>query len=202
MIKNIIFDIGNVLMEYRWAEALEDTGLSKETAQDIWTQMFDDNLWVMHDAGTATTDDLIKQFGARFPEYAKNIEEFLIHGERMHIKRPEIWEKVHTLKQLGYGIYLLSNYSEYLFKIHMKDAAFMDDIDGKLVSYEVNQVKPDRDIYETLLDRFSLDPRDCIFLDDRKENTDTAKALGIESITIESRKHLNEVLDELIKKRS
>ena len=202
MIKNIIFDIGNVLMEYRWAEALEDTGLSKETAQDIWTQMFDDNLWVMHDAGTATTDDLIKQFGARFPEYAKNIEEFLIHGERMHIKRPEIWEKVHTLKQLGYGIYLLSNYSEYLFKIHMKDATFMDDIDGKLVSYEVNQVKPDRDIYETLLDRFSLDPKDCIFLDDRKENTDTAKALGIESITIESRKHLNEVLDELIKKRS
>ncbi len=202
MLKNVIFDIGNVLMEYRWAEALEDTGISKEIANDIWSEMFDDELWVMHDAGTASVYDLIEQFGARFPKYADNIKEFLIHGERMNLPRPEVWEKVHTLKQLGYGIYLLSNYSEYLFKIHMKEALFMNDIDGKLVSYEVNQVKPDRDIYETLIEMYSLDPKECIFLDDRKENTDTAKALGIDSITIESREHINSVLEDLIKERS
>ena len=52
----------------------------------------------------------------------------------------------------------------------------MDDLDGRLVSYEIHQVKPGREIYETLLKRYDLDAGECLFLDDRKENTDTAKA--------------------------
>ena len=68
-----------------------------------------------------------------------------------------------------------------LLREHNKDCAIIttpwDDIDGKVVSYEIHQVKPDRGIYETLLNRFSLKPEECIFFDDRKENTDTAKAM-------------------------
>ena len=111
---------------------------------------------------------------------------------------PEVWEKIHILKEKGYRIYLLSNYSKYLFEMHTKDAAFMDDLDGRLVSYEVHQVKPDRDIYETLIKRYDLDPKECLFLDDRKENTDTAESLGIKSVTIESRQHVNSVIDDIL----
>ena len=74
----------------------------------------------------------------------------------------------------------------------------MDDLDGRLVSYEVHQVKPDRDIYETLLKRYDLDPKECLFLDDRKENTDTAESLGIKSVTIESRQHVNSVINDIL----
>ncbi len=74
----------------------------------------------------------------------------------------------------------------------------MDDLDGRLVSYEIHQVKPGREIYETLLKRYDLDAGECLFLDDRKENTDTAESLGIKSITIESRQHVNSVLDDIL----
>ena len=198
MIKNLVFDVGNVLMEYRWAEALEDTGLSREVAADIWNKMFDDELWVMHDAGTVSKDELIDRFGERFPEAAQNIKEFIIHGERMPIPRPEIWEKIHRLKLSGYKIYLLSNYSEYLFEMHTKDLPFMADLDGKVVSYEIHQVKPDEAIYLELLNRFGLKAEECVFFDDREENTDTAQRLGIKSYTVLSREHLNKMLDDIL----
>ena len=198
MIRNIIFDVGNVLMEYRWIDALVDTGLDREKAIQLGTTMLEDELWVLHDADTISRDDLISEFGKRYPEFAENIKEFIIHGERMNIPRPEVWEKIHILKQKGYRIYLLSNYSKYLFEMHTKDASFMDDLDGRLVSYEVHQVKPDKDIYKTLLKRYDLDAKECLFLDDRKENTDTAESLGIKSITIESRKHVNSVIDDIL----
>ena len=74
----------------------------------------------------------------------------------------------------------------------------MDDLDGRLVSYEIHRVKPGREIYDTLLNRYDLDASECLFLDDRKENTDTAESLGIKSITIESRQHVNSVLDDIL----
>ena len=201
MIKNLIFDVGNVLLEYRWVEALADTGLDMETAKKVFNEMFLNPLWVEADAGTKQQDELIVEFGKMFPSYAGNIKEFIMHGERMHLPRPEVWEKIHRLKEKGYAIYLLSNYSKFLFDIHTKGASFMDDIDGKVVSYEIHQVKPDRGIYETLLNRFSLNPEECIFFDDRKENTETAKELGIKTCTIESRDHINKVLSDLIEEK-
>ena len=198
MIRNLIFDVGNVLFEYRWIEALEDTGLSRQEAFETGTAMLQDDLWVRHDAATISTEDMISEFGKRYPKIAKNIEEFVLHGERMHIPRPEVWDKVHRLKLAGYRIYLLSNYSEYLFKMHTDGAPFMDDLDGRLVSYEVHQVKPNADIYETLLERYDLKPEECIFFDDRKENIDTAESLGIKSVTVESREHINSVLNDIL----
>lgn len=198
MLRNIIFDVGNVLLEYRWIEAIQDTGLSREKALDAGSKVFDNRLWVEFDAGNIDKDDLIKEYGKLYPEYEENIRQFIINADRMQLPRAEVWERVHRLKQKGFRIYLLSNYSEYLFSIHTAGVPFMDDLDGRLVSYEVHQVKPGRDIYETLLKRYDLDAKECLFMDDRKENTDTAISLGIRSITIESREHVNSVLDDIL----
>lgn len=198
MLRNIIFDVGNVLLEYRWIEAIQDTGLSREKALDAGNKVFDNRLWVEFDAGNISKDDLIKEYGKLYPMYEENIREFINNADRMQLAREEVWEMVHKLKEKGFKIYLLSNYSEYLFNIHTKGVPFMDDLDGRLVSYEIHQVKPGREIYEALLKRYDLDAGECLFLDDRKENTDTAESLGIKSITIESRQHVNSVLDDIL----
>ena len=198
MLRNIIFDVGNVLLEYRWIEAIQDTGLSREKALDAGNKVVDNRLWVEFDAGNISKDDLIKEYGKLYPMYEENIREFINNADRMQLAREEVWERVHKLKEKGFKIYLLSNYSEYLFNIHTKGVPFMDDLDGRLVSYEIHQVKPGREIYETLLKRYDLDAGECLFLDDRKENTDTAESLGIKSITIESRQHVNSVLDDIL----
>jgi len=199
MIKNLIFDVGNVLFHYRWMEALMDTGLTREEALDAGPKIFDETpLWREFDAGNVDLDGIIKGYGDLFPEYRENIKEFIINADRMPLDRPEVWEKMKVLKDKGYRLYLLSNYSEYLFNEHTKGKPFIDLIDGRIVSYEVHQIKPDESIYYSLLNKYDLNPNECVFFDDRPENTQTAQRLGIRSYTIESREHINEILQKYI----
>lgn len=154
--KNIIFDVGDVLLEYRWKDMLvQDYGMTEERAVQIGKSMFDDPLWSGLDLGNPL-EETICRYKKKYPEYAKEIRWFLTHGEYMHVKRPEVWEKVHELKKAGYGIYLLSNYSEDLFTKHTKGASFLNDIDGKVVSYQIHEIKPNSKIYLYLLDKYNL----------------------------------------------
>jgi len=199
MITNLIFDVGNVLFHYRWKEALMDTGMTREEADEAGRKVFDETpLWREFDAGNITLSDLIEEYGKLFPDIKDNIAEFVTRNERMPLDRPEVWEKMAVLKKKGYKIYLLSNYSEYLFTNHTKGKPFMDLLDGKVVSYEVHETKPDRPIYRELMRRYDLKPEECVFFDDREENTKTAEELGIKSFTVMSREHINELLEDII----
>ncbi|MBQ8038835.1 MAG: HAD-IA family hydrolase, partial [Lachnospiraceae bacterium] len=84
------------------------------------------------------------------------------------------------------------------FDTHTKDADFLNDIDGKVVSYEIHKIKPDPAIYEYLLEKYDLKPEESVFFDDRLENTEAAEKLGIKSYTITSKEYLLEVLDEYL----
>ena len=202
MIKNIIFDVGDVLLEYRWKDMLMDYGLSEEEAVKVGRMMFDDPLWTEMDlADSKKEQELILQYMEKYPEYAKIIFWFLNHAEYMHVQRTDVWERVHQIKQLGYKLYVLSNYPETMFEKHARHTAFMADMDGEVVSYQVNKVKPDPGIYQYLLEKYRLDPKECLFFDDRLQNTEAAEKMGITAITVVSKDFLLSKLDELIKMR-
>lgn len=198
MIKNIIFDVGDVLIEYRWKQMLIDYGCSEEDAVRIGAQMFDnpEKLWSTFDLGTMSDDEIIAEFSGKYPDDAKEIEWFIRHGEYMHVPRPKVWEKVHELKAKGYGIYILSNYPESLFKKHTEYADFMDDIDGMVVSYMIHKAKPEPEIYEYLCQKYGLVKSECIFFDDRIENVQGAESVGIRARHIKSQDMLLEYLKE------
>lgn len=199
MIKNLIFDVGNVLFHYRWLEALVDTGMTREQAAAAGPKIFDETpLWREFDAGNIDLPGIIEGYGELFPEFKDNIAEFITRAERMPIDRPEVWEKMKRLKDKGYRIYLLSNYSDYLFNRHTEGKAFLDYIDGRVVSYEVHVTKPDREIYEILLSKYDLKPEESLFFDDREENVETALALGISGCVVKSREHINDELEKLL----
>lgn len=199
MIKNLIFDVGNVLFHYRWLEALVDAGFTREQAAEMGPKIFDETpLWREFDAGNIDLQGIIDGYGEYFPEYKEYIAEFITRAERMPIDRPEVWDKMKALKDKGYKIYLLSNYSEYLFTRHTDGKAFMDYIDGKVVSYEIHYTKPQKEIYETLLAKYDLNPEESIFFDDREENVEAAVALGIKGCTVRSREHINSELEMLM----
>lgn len=198
--KNIIFDVGDVLIHYRWKEMLMDYGLTEKEATRVGTQLFEDpeELWKMFDKGVLNENELVELYCKKYPKDADVIRWFILHGEYMHVGRPAVWKKVRELKQAGYKIYLLSNYSEYLFERHTQYADFLEDIDGKLVSYMVKMAKPEREIYEALVDKFRLKPEECLFFDDRKENVEAAEAFGIQSVQVFSQEQLLKELDALI----
>lgn len=198
MIKNIVLDVGDVLLEYRWKDMLTDYGMSKEDAEYLGTALFSDALWEQFDVALRPRQDIIADYLKKYPDYREEILWFMSHGERMHLPRPEVWERVHTLKEQGYGIYILSNYSRELFEIHTRDASFLQDADGMVVSYQIHKIKPDPAIYHYLLEAYNLKAQECVFFDDRSANTEAAQRLGMQTVTVTSRQQLVEELDKWI----
>jgi len=197
--KNIIFDVGDVLLDYRWMDMLQDYGLSRDEAKRIGLEMFDDpqKLWGQMDLGIESQEEIMAKFEAKYPEDAEVIHWFISHGEYMHKPRPKVWKRVHELKEAGYKIYLLSNYPEVLFHKHTQYADFMQEIDGLMVSYMIHEIKPHADIYHALCNKYDLKPEESIFFDDRLENVETAKRLGIDAKQVLSQEGLLKDLEEL-----
>lgn len=197
--KNIVFDIGNVLMGYRWEDMLTvDYGLDRDRVLEFGPRIFSDKLWLEFDRGVMTYEEIVDSYKNKYPEDADILDWFFTNANLMRVKREDVWELVADLKAKGYGIYILSNYSKDLLEAHAKDAAFWKYVDGKMVSYMVHELKPDLAIYKALFDKYELDPKTCLFLDDRKENVEGSIKAGMDSIVIESKEQLIRILKDLI----
>ena len=197
MIKNLIFDVGGVLFDYRWKEMFMDYGLDEDNAIRVGTQMFNDpdRTWDIFDLGIKSDEEIADIFCKKYPGDEDVIRWFIRHGEYMQVPRPKVWKKVHELKQKGYKIYIYSGYPESLFKKHTEYADFMDDIDGLMVSYMIHKAKPAEDIYKALCDKYGLDRSESIFFDDRSENVEGAIKFGMKSVKILSEQVLLDELD-------
>lgn len=199
MIKNIIFDIGGVLLSYRCIKMLMSYGMEEREAENLTDIMFGDSLWREYDlVGREKEPEIISGFMEKYPRYAEEIHWFLHHTEKMHVRRENVWELIHLLKQRGYNLYYLSNYPESMFELHTNDAGFMKDMDGGVVSYQIHKSKPDPAIYRHLLNTYRLTPGECLFFDDLPENTKAAEALGIHAVTVTSEEFLIEKINELL----
>jgi putative hydrolase of the HAD superfamily len=202
MIKNLVFDVGEVLLGYRWKDMLMNYGMTEEQAVFFANMMFTDPLWEELDLACRTLEETIRQYVRKYPDYEKEITWFMTHGEYMHVPRKDVWRKVHDLKNKGYAIYILSNYSEELFRIHTDGADFIPDADGIVVSYQIHRKKPEEAIYRFLLEKYRLIPEECIFFDDREENTEAARRIGMEAVTVYSKEQLLNELGEIAKRCS
>lgn len=198
MIKNIIFDIGEILLGYRWTYVLEMSGLSEEEGTRVGRLIFSDPLWYELDAGNVMLREAKRLYQEKYPSDAKAIAFFLDHPEMMPLSREQVWEYLPKLKEKGYGLYVLSNYGKELFDMHVKRAPFWGDIDGAVISYEVHVCKPQPEIYRLLLKKYGLQAEESIFFDDRSENVEGAIACGLQSKCITSQAQLITELKALL----
>lgn len=183
--KNIIFDIGSVLIGYRWRDMCLDEGWEEEKTDRIGRGFFLNPLWPDFDAGLIGTKELLADITERYPELEEDARWFISSGKKMIVERPKVWDLAKKLKEKGYRLYLLSNYSEELFKIHTEGLPFLEFVDGGVISYEIHQIKPNPPIYEYLMQKYRLKAEDCLFFDDRPENTEAARKLGMAAVTVE-----------------
>ncbi len=198
MVKNLVFDMGGVVLGYRMIECImEHKGDDFEEAKRIGNLIFSDEAWLALDRGTSPLVDVLQSFRDRFPAEYPTIEWFICHAQRMTVGRPLVWDEMKKLKDYGYNIYILSNYSEFLFSLHTDGLPFWDCVDGKVVSYELHKIKPETEIYEYFLNKFNLNPAECLFFDDRKINCYGAQKCGIDAIVVESEEQLLEEMKKL-----
>ena len=184
MIRNVIFDIGNVLIRYDWKSVLEQFPYSEETKKKVANAVFLSKTWNDRDQGGRTEEEYLQEFIANDPSCEKETREVMQHCLETCVEEPFAKDWVCTIKTQGYRVYLLSNYSKYMFEVGAKKFAFYPEVDGGVISYEILERKPFKPIYETLLAKYDLNPEECVFLDDREENIQTAAELGFHTIQV------------------
>ena len=183
-IRNIIFDIGNVLVRFDPLDYLIRTyGDDFETIRLLHLNVFASEEWKLLDQGLITTEEAIVRIEERIPQYKDTVEKIMRTWETFLIE--EISTSVYFLekfKEMGYKIYALSNYPERGFLYTERNFSVFKLFDGKVISYNVREVKPGKRIYEILLEKYQLKAEECIFIDDTLANIGTAQELGIKGI--------------------
>lgn len=196
MYKNIIFDLGNVLLSFNPKDYLKSK-ISEDRIDNVYKAIFQSEEWVMLDRGTITEKDAINRIIERNNTYRDDIN--LAFKDWYDILRPieDAVEVLTKLKKNGYNIYYLSNFHELAFKEVTTKNNFFELFDGGVVSYAEKLIKPEEEIYKLILKRYNLNPRETIFIDDTKSNVDGASKLGIKAIFLDNPKKLRENLISL-----
>jgi len=195
--QNLVFDVGGVLIGFRWQDMLADHGMEPDYATYFGETLFSDPLWKELDREVIPFEDTVRKYTEKYPEMAEDICWFFENAEQMAVPRPAVWQELHRLKNSGYHLYLLSNYSSVLFEKHVGRADFHRDLDGRIVSFEVHTIKPDPDIYQTLFSEYGLKPEECLYFDDLQENVDASRLQGMDARRVASEKELLKLLEEL-----
>lgn len=197
MIRNVIFDIGQVLAEFRWREFIEELGYDKQINERIAKATVLSPYWNEVDLGVKSMPEIIELCVNLDKEIEQEIRNFFFDRSDL-VREFEYSEAlVRSIKEEGYQVYLLSNYGEENFS-YVKDVfKFMPLVDGGVISYEVKQIKPDPAIYHSLIEKYNLDPTESVFLDDLEKNIESAKAIGFKTILFKDVEQAKEDLREL-----
>ena len=194
MIKNIVFDVGKVLVSFEPEQYLKDLGYDEITRKIVMTSIFKSPLWDENDRGVMSTQELADGFVANAPEYETQIREaFKQVGGTIELM-PHAVKWVEDLKARGYHLYIISNYGEYTYEQTEHKLKFLPYMDGIIFSFQYKMLKPKREIYETFLQEFQLKAEECVFIDDRMENIEGAEKAGIHGICFETIEQVKEDL--------
>ena len=199
MIDTVIFDIGNVLVDFDWDGFMSrefpgaDKNLIAKLDEDVWGS----GRWDRLDAGDPPEDvmkniiDYDPEHEAELTKIFKNVGDTL----RKRAATP-IWLK--DLKSRGYRLLYLSNYSRYVMKANPEVLDFLPLLDGGVFSCDVKMIKPDPKIYEALAKKYSLTPNECVFIDDLEKNINGGKNFGFHGIRFLNLEQAQEDLNKLL----
>lgn len=182
-IKNIIFDVGNVLVDFRYRDYMKELGFSDSLCKEIEDNIVTNELWNEFDKGVMSDEEFFGLIRQQLPERKDEVQLFFDKIEGICAPFDYVEDWLSSIKAAGYKIYILSNYPVSVWEKHEKTIfKFMPYIDGKIVSGYEKLIKPDPAIYKLLFERYNLDPKECIFFDDRIKNVMAARELGVRAI--------------------
>ena len=171
MIKNIVFDMGGVLIN---DNAMDFAARYVQDQADL--ELLKDELFLSYewregwDNGTMIMEDLVNSVCARLPERLHEVVRQITENWNMDAELiPGMEDLIRSLKKQGWNIYLLSNTALSFYQYRHRLPA-IDVFDGEFISAEHHLLKPQREIYEKFVQVFGLEARECYFIDDKPEN--------------------------------
>jgi len=178
-VKAVVFDIGNVLIEWDRDRLFAPLIPDDERRRSFYADVLTMEVNLALDAG-APYDKTLAELAGRHPEFASEIRAFDDRwGETLG---PHDTEMVQLLGELGardVGVYALTNFSAEKWPIALANHAWLADFDGVVVSGHERMLKPDAAIFEVLLSRYGLVSHTTWFTDDSPRNVEGALAVGM-----------------------
>lgn len=197
MIKNIVFDMGNVLILFDPDFFIKRIGIEdKKSVEILKREIYGSIEWSMTDRGTLTEKQACEIIEKRVPDYLKDsVAKLTSEWHRPIVPILGAKELIKELKENGYSIYLLSNASLNLVN-YWHDIPGSEYFDGEIISSYVKYLKPQMEIYQCLIDKYGLKKEECVFIDDSALNAEGAVNFGMLGIVFHN--DYNEVRRKLI----
>ena len=199
MIRNIVFDIGVVLIGFEpfgWLRSMFDD----KTADRIAHAVYGTGYWAELDKAILSEEEILELFISEAPDLRAEIMEAYDRVGECVRKRSWPVPLIDSLREKGYGVYFLSNMSEHVINSNPEAFAFTEHMDGGIWSCHVHAIKPDPVIYRALFDRYGLVPEECLFIDDVPENIAMARKLGMKGIVFQDYGHFMADLEKALTK--
>lgn len=179
---NLVFDMGGVLIAWDPARIVARLGLPEEDGQLLRREVFSGVEWVSLDRGTLSEYEALASMCRRLPERLHAAAERCVFWWKEPLwPIPGMAELIEELDSLGYGIYLLSNATSALHGYFPRIPG-SEHFRGMLVSADWKLLKPQREIYEKFCSLHSLDPADCLFVDDAPANVEASRLFGMDAL--------------------
>lgn len=183
MIHTVIFDIGMVLAYFRGREMFRDMGIEGEDFETIVNATIRNPLWNEFDRGLISTEVIIDTFAKDAPQFRKEISMIFEHPEQMVLMYDYAIPWIRELKERGYKVYALSNWSKPSYEACIDNQlSFLKEMDGEIISFREHLLKPEPAIYQLLFERYNINPSEAVFLDDTLANVEAARAFGLNAI--------------------
>lgn len=178
MIKNIVFDMGGVIIDFNPERSLKNH-FAPEYRDAVRESVFLSPEWKKMDKGEISVEQAIEIMTSRLPQdLHTEVRKTVLEREAEMPPIDEMYPIVSSLKENGYGIYLLSNCPDW-FDDFKKSVPAFTFFDGFIISADYNEIKPNERLYRILFEKYSLKPEECFFIDDMQANIDTAVRLGM-----------------------
>jgi len=182
MIRNIVFDLGNVLLTFRPSEYLEANNYPEERRRLILSDVFGSSQWQRLDDGSLTVSEAIELIATESKLRRQEIEQIFVKRTEMLLPINNNIKLLPELKKEGFRLYFLSNFPLDIFDEVRNTFDFFQNFDGGLISARAGFVKPDSRIYKKLVDMYSIIPEESLFIDDLEANVKAAVSFGMKGL--------------------
>ena len=200
MINTIIFDIGMVLAYFRGREMFRDMGIEGEDFETIVNATIRNPWWNEFDRGLIPTEEIIDIFSQDAPQFRKEISMIFEHPEQMVVMYDYTLPWIRELKERGYKVYALSNWSKPTYEACIDNQlSFLKEMDGEIISFREHLLKPEPAIYQLLCERYNITPSEAVFLDDTAANVIGAIAHGLNAIHFQNYEQGRAELEKYLK---
>lgn len=197
-IKNIVFDVGNVLVRYDPAAIVSEAFPLHEDKATLVQSIFKEKIWYDLNLGHISDDEAIQGYHSELGIAIADLQSMLTIVKNSLTPIPGTIELLKALHQAEFDIYALTDNTHSIMAFLKQKYDFWPLLKGVVVSAEIGHLKPSKEIYQHLLQTYLLTPHETVFIDDIARNVEGAMACGIHAIQFNS---IEQCMNDLKKMR-